>query len=352
MANVNVTINGVTSSVPSGITVLEAARIMHVEIPTLCDHPALKPIGACRMCLVEIEKQRVLQPACTFPVTEGMVVKTNSPQVRSARKFVLDLLLSDHPFDCMTCEKAGDCTLQDLAFEYGIKEAHYTGIKHNYAIRDDNPFYIRDYNKCILCRRCVRACDEINGVEAIGLIERGFDTTIGTAFNGSMQDSPCEFCGMCVEVCPVGALLPKSQLGAVRTWETTKTTTICPYCGVGCELELHVKDNKIQYVRSVWDSPANKGVMCVKGRFGLDYINSPERLTKPLIRKDGALVESTWDEALDLIADKFAAIVQESGPDALSFMSSAKCTNEENYLVQKMARGVVGTNNVDHCARL
>lgn len=352
MANVNVTIDGVTTSVPAGSTVLTAARLMNINIPTLCDHPALKPIGACRMCLVEIEKQRVLQPACTFPVSEGMVVHTATPATTSARRFVLDLLLSDHPFDCMTCEKAGDCTLQDMAYEYGIKKAHYEGVRHNYPVRDDNPFYVRDYDKCILCRRCVRACDEINGVAAIGLIERGFDTRIGAAFDGTMPESPCEFCGMCVELCPVGALSPKSIIGAGRTWDTTATKTICPYCGVGCSLELHVKDNKILYVKSDWNGPANKGWTCVKGRFGWDYVSSPDRLTKPLIRKDGIMVESSWDEALDLVADRFAQIAQESGPDALAFLSSAKCTNEENYLVQKLARGVIGTNNVDHCARL
>ena len=353
MPDTHVTIDGKAISVPRHFTVLEAAESAGIGIPKLCAHPALKPIGACRMCLVEVEKQRTLQPACTFPVSEGMVVHTNTPAVRAARSFVLELLLSDHPFDCMTCEQAGECELQDLAYEYGIKEVRFPGIKHDYPLNlDDNPFIVRDYNKCVLCRRCIRACDEINGVEAIGLVHRGFDSKVGTAFDGSLMTSPCEFCGMCMALCPTGALVPKSSLGAGRTWEMRKVSTICPYCGVGCTLDLRVTDNKIVKVDSSWEGGANKGWTCVKGRFGWDYVASSERLTTPLIKKDGVFVEATWDEALDLVADKFVEIAQEHGADALAFLSSAKCTNEENYLVQKLSRGLIGTNNVDHCARL
>ncbi len=352
MPDVHITIDGQALTVPSACTVLEAADSAGIEIPTLCAHPSLKPIGACRICLVEIEKQRVLQPACTFPVSEGMVVHTNSPKVREARAFVLDLLLSDHPLDCMTCQKAGDCTLQDLAYEYGVKETSYPGQQHHWPIQDANPFIMRDYNKCILCRRCVRACEEINGVAAIGPLNRGFDTKIGTAFDGELQNSPCEFCGMCIALCPTGALLPKASIGKGRAWETRKVTTICPYCGVGCTLDLNVKGDKIVQVTSNWEGPANHGWTCVKGRFGWDYVEHEERLTTPLIRKDGELVPATWDEALELVADKFAGYALEYGPNAVGFLSSAKCTNEENYLVQKISRGLIGTNNVDHCARL
>jgi len=352
MPNVNITIDGKQISAPPNSTILSAARMAGIRIPTLCDHPALKPIGACRVCLVEVEKQRVLQPACTFPVSEGRVVHTNSPQTREARRFVLELLLSDHPYDCMTCSAAGNCELMDLAYEYGIKQTRFPGEQHNYAIQDDDPFIYRDYNKCILCRRCVRACDEINGVEAIGLLNRGFSSKIGTAFDGNLQDSPCESCGMCIAVCPTGALAPKQSLGKGRWWEMKKVTTVCPYCGVGCTLDLQVKDNKVIQVASNWEGAANKGWTCVKGRFGWDYVESQERLTTPLIRKNGEFVEASWDEALDLVADKFAEIAKRDGPDALGFLASAKCTNEENYLVQKLARAVIGTNNVDHCARL
>jgi len=353
MPDVHVTIDGKEASVPRNSTVLDAAKAVGVEIPTLCAHPALKPIGACRICLVEVEKQRVLQPACTFPVSEGMVVHTNSLAVREARRFVLELLLSDHPLDCMTCDKAGGCELQDLAYEYGIKESRFPGQQHHYEVSpDDNPFILRDYNKCILCRRCIRVCDEVNGVEAIGLIHRGFDSKVGTVFDGTLEDSPCEFCGMCVATCPTGALIPKNCVGAGRIWEMKKVTTICPYCGVGCTVDLNVKDNKIVSVSSNWEGPANKGLTCVKGRFGWDFVQHPDRLTTPLIKKDGQFVPASWDEALDLVADKFVEIAQKHGPDALAFLSSAKCTNEENYLLQKLGRGLVGTNNLDHCARL
>ena len=352
MPDIHVTIDGKQLAVPRHFTILDAAKQGGIEIPALCAHPELKPIGACRICLVEVEKQRVLQPACTFPVSEGMVVHTQSPSVREARRFVLDLLLSDHPLDCMTCEKAGNCTLQDLAYEYGLKETSYHGERHHWPLQDDNPFYVRDYNKCILCRRCVRACDEINGVQAIGLIDRGFETKVGAAYDGPMPESPCEFCGMCVELCPTGALMPKRGVGTGRTWDMTKVKTICAYCGVGCSLELNIKNNKIVSVSSDWEAPANKGWTCVKGRYGFDYVENAERLTTPLIKKDGEFVPATWDEALDLVADRFAATVQAHGPDSVAFLSSAKCTNEENYLVQKLSRGVIGTNNVDHCARL
>lgn len=350
--SVHVTINGKEATVPRSHTVLEAAQVAGVEIPTLCAHPSLRPIGACRICLVEVEKQRGLQPACTFPVSEGMVVRTNTPGVREARRFVLELLLSDHPLDCMTCDMAGACELQHLAYEYGIKETRYPGQQHHYAVDTSNPFIQRDYDKCILCRRCTRACDEINGVEAIGLLNRGFSSKIGTPYDGPLQDSPCEFCGMCVELCPTGSLLPKRAIGKGRFWEMRTTTTVCPYCGVGCSLDLYTKGNEIAYVRSNWSGPANHGSSCVKGRFGWDYVGNEERFVAPLVKRDGKMVAATWDEALDLVADKFAQIARDNGPDALAFLSSAKCTNEENYLVQKLARGVIGTNNVDHCARL
>jgi predicted molibdopterin-dependent oxidoreductase YjgC len=352
MATVNITIDGQKIAARAGSTVLEAAREAGIDIPTLCYHPALPPEGACRVCLLEIEKQRTLQPACTFPVTEGMVVHTRSEKVISARKFVLELLLSDHPLDCMTCEMAGNCELQNLAYEYGIKESRFPGIQHSYPVDDPNPFIERDYNKCILCRRCVRACNYMNGVEAIGVVYRGFQAKIGTAFDGYLEDSPCEFCGMCVAVCPTGALIPKQRKGQGREWEFKKVTTTCSYCGVGCQFDLNVRNGRIVQVTSNWDAPANHGLLCVKGRFGWDYVHHPDRLTKPLIKKDGAFVEATWDEALDLVASKLSEVKEKYGSDAIGVLSSAKCTNEENYAMQKFTRAVLGTNNVDHCARL
>jgi len=352
MAMVNLIIDGRQVSAPAGSTVLQAAKQAGLKIPTLCDHPALAPIGACRMCLVEIKGQRTLQPACTFPVTEGMEVQTNSPNVVEARRFVLELLLSDHPLDCMTCDSTGSCELQDLMYEYGVKETRFPGERHAYPIEDPNPFILRDYNKCILCRRCVRACTEINGVEAIGIVWRGFRSKPGTAFDGNLEDSPCEFCGMCVELCPTGALLPKQALGKGRVWQLQKVRSTCPYCGVGCQLEYWFRDNRIVKATSYWDVPPNHGATCVKGRFGFEFVNHPDRLTQPLIKKDGQFVPATWDEALDLVADKLVEIKKKHGGDAIAVLTSAKCTNEENYLLQKFTRAVLETNNVDHCARL
>jgi predicted molibdopterin-dependent oxidoreductase YjgC len=351
---VNVTINGRKVQAEAGQTVLEAAEGAGIKIPTLCHHPALEPIGACRVCLVEVARQRTLQPACTFKVTGGMEIWTDSPKVIEARRFVLELLLSDHPLDCMTCERTGSCELQDLAYQYGIKQTRYPGVQHEYVIDQSNPFYERDYNKCILCRRCVRACDEINGVEAIGVIQRGFESKIGAAFDGPMQDTVCEFCGMCVELCPTGALVPKLGKWQGRAWELERITTVCPYCGVGCQLYLNIKDGRIVQVTSKWDGPSNHGWTCVKGRYGWDFVHHADRLSQPMIRREkgGELEAADWDEALDFVATRFAEIKAAHGPESFGILTSAKCTNEENYAMQKFARAVIGTNSVDHCARL
>ena len=378
MPVVNVTINGKKIQAQMGQTIIQAARENGIEIPVLCDHPALPPEGACRLCLVEIERQRSLQPACTFPVTEGLVIHTHSPKVMEARKFTLELLVSDHPLDCMTCDATGNCLLQDLAYEYGVKGDRYAGLQHKYPIDDPNPFIQVDRNKCILCRRCVRACNFINGVEAISVFYRGFNAHIGFGPDSTMQDSPCEFCGSCVAVCPTAALYPKMSLGTGRPWQVKKVRTVCSYCGVGCQLELHVRDNKIVKVEGVWDGPANHGFTCVKGRFGYDYVNHPDRLTKPKVRRylledggplretdDGGnlipssvlrrsseWVEVDWDTALDIVAKKLRATRDTHGGDSIGILTSAKCTNEENYLMNKLTRQVIGTNNIDHCARL
>jgi formate dehydrogenase alpha subunit len=352
MAIVKLTINGQDVSAPAGSTILEAASLAGIDIPTLCHHPALTPTGACRMCLVEIEGQPTLQPACTFPIAEGMDVQTHSPKVIEARRFVLELLLSDHPLDCMTCDSTGSCLLQDLMYEYGVDETRFPGQRHVYPMDDPNPFIQRDYTKCVLCRRCVQACQEINGVEALSMLWRGFDSRPGTARDGNLEDSPCEFCGMCVELCPTGALSPKQALRKGRVWQLEKTASTCPYCGVGCQLDYWTTDGEIVKVTSSWEAPANHGWTCVKGRFGFDFVQHPDRLTSPLIEKDGRFVEATWDEALTLVADKLADTKRQYGSDAIGVLSSAKCTNEENYLLQKLGRQLLGTHNIDHCARL
>ncbi len=379
MAVVNITINGIKLQAQAGQTVYEAAAAAGIDIPVLCHHPALPPEGACRVCLVEIEKQRNLQPACTYPVTEGMVVHTHSPKVLASRKFVLELIVSDHPLDCMTCEATGDCRLQDLAYEYDVDGTAFEGgRKHEYAIDDPNPFIQVDRNKCILCRRCVRACNYINGVEAISIVYRGFDAKIAFGMDSTMEDSPCEFCGSCVEVCPVGALWPKMSIGKGRPYQTRQVETICSYCGVGCKLILHLNGNKIVRVSGA-DGAANHGFTCVKGRFGYDYVNHEDRLMKPLVRRylldgkpkpkhasshdasggnghgpnpDMEWVETSWDQALGLVAQKWVATKQAYGGDAFAALCSARCTNEENFLSAKLTRQLMETHNVDHCARL
>jgi predicted molibdopterin-dependent oxidoreductase YjgC len=360
---VNLTIDGRKVQAEYGKTILEVAQETNIDIPILCHHPALPPEGACRICLVEIERQRSLQPACTFPASEGLVVHTRSPKVIEARKFVLEMLLSDHPLDCMTCDATGDCLLQDLVYEYGVVPELTPGLHHQYPIADPNPFIQVDLNKCILCRRCVRACTYVNGVDAISVVYRGFNARIAFGADTDMANSPCEFCGSCVAVCPTAALYPKLSVGKGRTWQVKKVKTLCSYCGVGCQLVLEVKDNKIVKVDSAWDGPSNHGWTCVKGRFGFDYVHHSDRLKKPRVRKyllegkprqagRGDWVEVDWDTALDITASKLRQIRDTHGPESIGVLTSAKCTNEENYLMNKFARQVIGTNNIDHCARL
>jgi predicted molibdopterin-dependent oxidoreductase YjgC len=360
---INLTIDNQRIQTDPGKTILQAALEGGINIPILCHHPALPPEGACRICLVEIEQQRALQPACTFPATEGLVVHTRSSKVVEARKFVLELLLSDHPFDCMTCDATGSCLLQDLAYEYGVRAEVAPGRRHQYLVDDPNPFIRVDRNKCILCRRCVRACSYINGVEAISVVYRGFDARIAFGTDSFMAESACEFCGSCVTVCPTGALYPKLSIGQGRAWQVERTQTVCSYCGVGCQLILEVRDNRIVKVESAWEGPANHGWTCVKGRFGYDYVHHPDRLTRPRVRRyllEGTLrppdrgewVEVDWDTALKITACKLREARDRHGSDSVGVLTSAKCTNEENYLMNKFARQVIGTHNIDHCARL
>lgn len=355
MARVSLTIDGNRLEVDAGATILQAAKGAGIEIPHLCYLESLPPSSACRLCVVEVEGARNLVASCSYPVVTDMVVRTNTERVAKARRLALELLLSDHPFDCMTCEKSGACDLERYAYELGVSTTRFQGEKHAYPIDETNPFFVRDYNKCILCGRCVTACNEVQFVEAIDLTHRGFNTRVAAPFDRPLQESTCIFCGQCVAVCPVGALTEKLRRFKGREWELRKVATVCPYCGVGCNIELSVKDDRIIKVTSPATGVVNEGRLCVKGKFGFDYVNSPDRLTTPLIReggKDGRFREASWEEALDVVASRLRQIKEESGPDSLAVTTSAKCTNEENYLLQRFARAVLGTNNVDHCARL
>ncbi|MDQ0286084.1 NADH-quinone oxidoreductase subunit G/formate dehydrogenase alpha subunit [Desulfofundulus luciae] len=351
MAEVTLTIDGKQVTVPAGTTVLDAARSAGIFIPTLCHDPELTPWGGCRLCVVEIEGMRNLPASCVTTVTSGMVVHTASPAVVEARKTIIELLLANHPQDCLTCGRNGDCRLQDYAYMYGVREPGFTGERHSYPIEDDNPFIVRDLNKCILCGKCVRACAEIQGKNIVDFAYRGFNTKVTPAMDSTLAGSDCVFCGNCVAVCPVGALQEKRLRAAARTWEVKKVRTTCPYCGTGCTFDLNVKDGRVVGVTSC-DGEVNGRALCVKGRFGYGFIHHPDRLTKPLIKRNGVFEEAGWEEAINLVAGKLGSIKKEYGSDALGVLSSARCTNEENYLMSKFARAVLGTNNIDHCARL
>jgi predicted molibdopterin-dependent oxidoreductase YjgC len=342
-------INNQSIEVAEGTTVLEAAQKLKINIPTLCYDARMKPHGGCRLCLVEIEGMPKPVTSCTTPVAKGMNVTTESDRLYRLRKGIVELLLSDHPNDCMMCIRAGSCTLQELAYRFNIRKSKYQGEMRDHDRVDVNPFIMREQNKCVLCGLCVRVCDEVQGVGAIGFSNRGFDAKVCSPFE---NDLDCEFCGQCVSVCPTGALSAKAWAGHPRHEGVEQTESTCSYCGCGCNITLHTHGNEVTRVSSRSDNH-NSGWLCVKGRFGYEFINSPDRLTTPLIRKEkkGELEPATWDEALDLVASKFLDIKEKDGPRALAGLASARCTNEENYMFQKLFRAAIGTNSVDHCAR-
>jgi predicted molibdopterin-dependent oxidoreductase YjgC len=391
LGNVSLTINGQKVVVAEGSTILEAARRANIHIPTLCHHPDLTNVGACRMCVVSVEKARGLQTACTTPVVEGMVVDTEAEEARETRKFVLEMLLTDHPNDCMICEVNGDCELQDLVYEYDVPWPEHSGERHTHQIDPDpSPFIFIDRNKCILCSRCIRACNEIQNRDVWNFAYRGFKTKLVAGADQPLLDARCESCGQCVAYCPVGALYDKMSLRVGRPSQLSKIRTTCSYCGVGCNFELNVRNGKIVRVTSIPDAPVNGMALCVKGRYGYDYVNHSDRLTQPLVRAqwldaervkelvgsgewqvaslaekriqpsaDGSdaitpdtFIQTDWYSALDVVARKFTQVKQEHGSDAFAVLASAKCTNEENFLFNKFTRQVLGTNSIDHCARL
>lgn len=350
MKTVTIEIDGIKAEVPENYTILKAASSLGIKIPTLCHLKDVNEIGACRMCIVEVEKTRGFQVACVYPVNEGIIVRTDTQAIKDARRGVLRLLLSNHKVECLTCEKAGTCKLQDYCYEYDVYQSPIKSKNVEYKLDDTNPFYFRDNNKCIMCQRCVSVCESLQCSNAIGFINRGFDTHIGVDNGKEIKDSKCVSCGNCVSNCPVGALMPKNKV-KFREWEVKKTRTVCSYCGVGCEMYLKVKNNTIVGVDPS-NGPANEGILCVKGKFGYGFVNHPDRLKKPLIKKNGKFEEASWEEALDLITKKIKEIKNANGPDAFAGLASARVSNEDNYIFQKLFRGVIGTNNVDHCARL
>lgn len=342
-----VTINGREVEAPEGMTILDAARQLGIDVPTLCHDPALEPTAQCRLCLVEIEGVPRLEPACATRIAEGMVVTTHGPAAVQSRRMVLELLRSRHPRECPTRALGLTCRLCDYADEYEVREPRM-GYGEPCEPLQQNGLMTTDPSVCVRCEKCVRVCNEVQGVGALTMLHRGSRTVLSAGTGGRLADTDCEMCGNCVEVCPTGAIrgTHSHHLAAAE-----KVATTCGFCGVGCQLELNVHDGRVVGVTASGDNPVNGKWLCVKGRFGYEFIHHPERLTSPLIRKDGRLVPASWEEALSLIASRMTAIKHDHGSDALGFMSSSRCTNEENFLMQKLARAVIGTNNVDQCAR-
>ncbi len=348
---ISMVINGATVEGKQGDTVLQVARRNDIYIPTLCHMDHLAPTGSCRICLVELENGD-LTTACTHPAGEGMKVVTENEKIRKYRKTTLELILSNNRVDCLNCEKRGSCELAKLCYEYDVQQDEYSGERKIFPRMTDNPFFELDHEKCILCGRCMRACEEIRMVHAIDFYGRGFNTRVGPPLERSLKEGPCEFCGQCVDSCPTGALTAKMRIDRGRDVDLKRTSTICTYCGVGCRMYVYTKGDQIVDVGPDEDAPVNDIRLCVKGRFGFDFVNREDRLTSPLIKENGEFREASWDEALDLVASRLKAIKEEHGPDSIAGLSSATCTNEENFLFQKLMRVAVGTNNVDHCARL
>ncbi len=339
---VNLTIDGKEITVSKTATIYEAAQEAGVIIPVLCYAKKLLPYGACRVCLVEVEQMKGrLIPACTTPVTEGMVVTTMSDEIKKVRQTVLEFLLVNHVIDCPVCDKGGECDLQDLTYEYEVVKNRFEGEKFDLPTDEVNPLIERNMNRCVLCGKCARVCDEIVGYGSYSFINRGFETKIATAFDRGLN---CEFCGQCVSMCPVGAILPRPFKFKARPWQLKEVDSVCSYCGNGCTVTMGVMDNKIQTIRFNDEIGVNDGNLCIRGRFGYSYANSEERLTTPLVKKDGKLVEASWDDALETVSVGLKKAAADKG---VGILSGARLTNEELFLLKNVAKAV-GTENLDH----
>jgi NADH-quinone oxidoreductase subunit G len=349
MADVNLTVDGKKVTAPAGTLLIEACKSAGIEVPAFCYYPNLSLQGACRMCLVKIEKMPKLQTACTTVITEGMAVTTESDEIRQARKGMVELLLGNHPLDCPVCDAGGECELQDMTFSYGAAESKFIDIKNHRDEQQWSPVVYFDRPRCILCYRCVRICGEGMDVWALGVQHRGVSSIIAPNKEDHLE---CEECGMCIDICPVGALTSGAYRYKTRPWEMKHVGTTCTHCADGCKTTLGVRraDTGMEIVRG--DNRDKSGIngdfLCIKGRYAFDFAHHPDRLKQPLIRKNGRLAESSWEEAFELIGTRFNEVREQHGGSAIGVVGSTRTTNEENYLLQKFARLVLETNNIDH----
>ncbi len=340
---VTLTIDGREVRAEKGALLIEVAKKEGIEIPAFCYYEGFSLQAACRMCLVEVEKMPKLQPGCTLPVGEGMVVRTESEKVVESRKSMIEYLLTNHPLDCPVCDKGGECELQDMTFRYGLGESRFVEIKHHNVEKQWSPAVYYDPARCILCYRCIRVCDEGLGVGALGLTYRGVQAEITPSHGDHLE---CDECGWCIDVCPVGALTSGAYRYKSRPWEMNHVGTICTHCGDGCKTTLSVRNGEVLRANNRDRSGINGEFLCVKGRFGFDFVHSKERLQSPLIRKNGKLEEASWGEALAYVAGKFNEVGQRGGK--FGVVGSNHTTNEENYFLQKFVRQGMGTSNIDH----
>ena len=335
-------IDGVEVGVENGKTILEAAQSAGIRIPTLCHDRRLTPLGACCICVVQERGKSELLPSCFTPAKEGMEILTQSPEIFESRRLQLQLLLLNHPMICPWCEKEGECVFQTLVYEYGVDETRFPWERIRFPVDDFSPLLQRDPNKCILCGRCARICDEVQGVGELSFTRRGIKTAIDTDFHRPIQ---CEFCGQCLDTCPVGAITSEAFDYTTKVWELQETATPCPYCGCGCLLTIGSKEGEVKRVFSDPDKGPSDGNLCVKGRFGWDFIDHPERMKTPLLRVNGSLKEVSWEEAFRFVVQQLEAIKDQSGPEAIGASASSRLTNEEYYLLGGLLRGAIGTRS-------
>lgn len=346
---VNLTVDGKPVSAPAGTLLIEACKSVGIEVPSFCYYPNLSLQGACRMCLVRVEKMPKLQTACTTGITEGMIVTTDSDEIRQARKSMVELLLGNHPLDCPVCDAGGECELQDMTFSYGAAESKFIELKAHRDEQQWSPVVYFDRPRCILCYRCVRICGEGMDVWALGVDNRGVGSTIVPNKEDHLE---CEECGMCIDICPVGALTSGAYRYKTRPWEMNHVGTTCTHCGDGCKTTLGVRrsDTGMEIVRG--DNRDKSGIngdfLCIKGRYAFDFVNHEDRLKQPLIRRGGRLTPATWEQAFEHIGNRFKWILERDGGKSIGVIGSTRTTNEENYLLQKFARVALGTNNIDH----